>query len=146
MRYVLLLALFSACTDDPALGLASWSAPTGLPSDQFTLAYAEQTGDTWTVHTVNYDEELHCSKARRVGNAGLTVELSKAAGDDVGQVPITVASLDATQPDAHLELGSTTFDAGTIDVTAVGDAIVASFTATAGDVTVTGSFDATVCP
>jgi hypothetical protein len=147
VRSLVLLILLSACSDDPALGDALWDAPVGagVPSDGFTLAYAEHTGDTWTVHTVSYDEELHCSKARGVGNAGLTVELSNVAGDNIGEVPITVESLVPNQPGAHLELGTPTFDGGTIEVTGVGDAIEASFTAIAGDVTISGSFEATVC-
>lgn len=109
------------------------------------LAYAEHGDQVWTIHTVGYDEELHCSEARDVGKAGLTVQLSDRAGTSPGSVPITMDALVPDEIGAHLVIRSQTADRGTIEISTVDDAIHATFMATFGATTVTGWFDATIC-
>jgi hypothetical protein len=141
------LLLLAACAGDPSLGGVDWSAPSGsnLQGDIFMLAYAEHADQVWAIHTVGYDEELHCSEAPDVGAAGLTAELSERAGTSLGSVPITTNALDPGELGAHLVINGQAADGGTIEISAVDEAIHATFMATFGASTVTGWFDATVC-
>ncbi len=141
------LLLLAACAGDPSLGGVDWSAPgnSNLDGISFMLAYAEHADQVWTIHTVGYDEELHCSEATVVGRAGLTVELSERAGTSLGSVPITTKALAPGGLGAHLVINGQTADGGTIEISALDDAIHATFMATFGAETVTGWFDATIC-
>lgn len=142
-----LLLLLAACGDDPSLGRVDWIGPSesNLDAGIFMLAYAQHADQVWTIHTVDYDEELHCSEARNVGSSGLTAELSERAGTSPGSVPITTTALVPGELGAHLVIRQQTADGGTIEISAIDDAIHATFTATFGAATVTGWFDATIC-
>jgi len=138
----LALVLVTGCLgSDPSLGDAHWNAtpPDGVPSDTFTLAWAEHTATGFTVHTISNDEETHCSEARHVGAAGLTVVLTEAAGSTIGQVGVGAAA------PAQITLGNRVYTAGTLDVTSVEDAIRATFDATTVGTSLTGGFSATLC-
>ncbi len=144
-----LLAVLASGCSDPDAGGAHWTVPRGvmLPTSMFNVAWAERTGDTITVFTTEYDEAVQCSTVRGLRNGSLSFELSRAAAETVGVVPIDQAPLVAGVASAHGELGSRgVFASGELVNTAALDRFDAMFTAitTSGD-EITGSFTAPLC-
>ncbi len=146
LRLLGLAALASGCVGgDPSLGTASWNQQPSASDSLFTVAWAEHVGTQWTIHTFQFDQEVHCSA--RVDGGGLTAELSDVSGSTLGDAPVSNETLAPAFPGAHLKIGSIMYTSGAVTIEAVGPQISATFVVenTALGSTANGTFDATMC-
>lgn len=145
LRYLVLASLTGCIAGSPALGTADWNQQPNNSDDLFTVAWAEQVGQEWHIHTFQFDEEIHCSD--RTTGGGLSAELSDISGLTLGDAPITTEPLDPGLPGAHLRLGNIDYTSGSLTINAVNNAISATFVVENTDLgsTASGRFDATIC-